>query len=1826
MARVELCLIVLRHRFPPRRNANRPMPFISALVLTLLLCALPASAYPKLNVLKSDANGLLIELESSPPDLLNGAKAMVEIPGLTRVDSTQLPFLSRLIAAPPGAEIELHIQSSDYVEVAADMLDITPSPLRATSRFMGTLRGVEAHALHLHPYDYDASRHMLRIYTRLRVQVRFVGGRRAKQAPPTGARAPYTAFAAFLNNRQAATFFSPPAAAKIQAETWYDPARPWVKAQVAEDGIQRIDHHWLARFVDSETVDPQTLRLFYLGQEQALYVHGGEDGVFGEGDYLLFHGVYRRGARDFENLYGRDNTYWLTWGGQAGLRFAERDASPINGYAPSRSFWTTAHFERDLKFDSLSEALDKEGDHWFWTPGNEPILATSPERPGSSLFPGDLLFADTDRASYAATIRVALHGATDLGHHTVLKLNTNYLLDDRIWGGKGQGQVELLVEAAAPSEELKDGRNRILVQVFADQEKFDLMYLNWFEIDYFRRYAAYNGYLDAAHPPSAGHRIEVENLAHAQVEIFELNSGTRLINAVVGRANNLYTASFEDVAEREARYVIADSLAFKTPVGVGEISSNWRNFSGADYLVIAHPLLMAQAERLAAHRRGDGLSTAAISSQDLYDEFNYGLLDAEAVRSFIAHAYRNWPTPPAYVVLLGDETWDYRNIIGGGRPTIIPSIYYQSRGRGLAPSDLFYALVDGGDLLADLSIGRLATSSQGEARIVVDKIIGYDTAPEPGPWRTRMLFVANDHPQLFTDPSDSLAARYAEPAGLVPVKIYSPDESPVPNPTGKQFIDAFNEGALLMNYNGHGSPGALQWIFAMDLPDWGYLSQIQNGRRLPLVLALSCLNGLFSNPTVEGLAEAFTNRRDGGSIAYISASAKSFVAQNNLLSDRLYAQLFSPAGQAFGPALDAAKTQVLAAHSSWVDAVLTMQLIGDPAQKLALPSAPDYAALSFVIGVDSVRGHATVPLEVALANYGALGADSVRVEILAFGAAGVPDTLLSVLEPPFANRRALSLSWPVGTRRGPYRLELRIDGEGALVELDENNNALAIEVEILEPLLATPIFPAQAAAIDAATAVLEAAVPIDGRSYFCQFALASTADFSDAQLSPLLEPQGGLAAYQPTITDRRIYFWRARLHSGHTPGPWSAPRSFYSAPSAVWSQRGRQLLAAAAGDFELRGAALALSSQPSPLRPDSTRREDGFTVRGHAGSAVVVTDGKWLYAKRWYNDASTVYPGSDYFTRIGTGLNDTFKSGNFGTFGDSTSAGISATYHSDGYIYNESGKAFEIERLSMASGSLDTVEVPAGLLEWKLGRVEDGHSLITSDGTYIYNVAMSTPEGARNGWGVRVFDPAQNWSLVREFTSPPTETGFTFQWTDGLLADGRYLYLIEWQGQRRIRMIDALDGSFVDEWQSDQETTRAITGQYDWINNKVWLGDLWSSAIFRYSGLQPIERGVFVSEPVGPASAWQALSLEGNDLRVDVLVAEGEEWVVHPMWTDLEPGTFDLTALSSEEYPQIRLRAQLLSARAQLDHWQLDWTRRPALELTRAEGYESPHGLSVQATVRNLSATAVDHALLTLQLAGDSRALRQVAVGALARGETRVITVDSLDLPARRARLFAELKTVEPDADPADNRRQVTLFVEGRLPLDFSLWPTGRPFLSGDPLLSGQGLLVSAANLNGGEIEVRLDDVSLAPDSLIDAFPAPARLLFRPQLEPGQHLLEARLLRDGQELGSARLPFYAGDALRISNALPYPHPVRQAAHFTYVLSQAAAVEIEVYSVSGRLVRRLGPFAQEPGFVQAAWDGRDAGGALLASGTYLYRIAASGGGEQAVFRGALAVVR
>ena len=1780
----------------------------------LTLCLTSVSARPLISVNKSTENGFQVTIEI-PKNLMPEKAGSL---GLSRLDSTHLPQLSRLFAAPKNAKIEYQILNSEFVEIQQYTWKGKSPKTPVSIRNAGIMRGVTAFSLIIYPYAYDENKKTLRLYTKVHLKVNFSQTKKSITPRPYGISHIHHSF---LNKEWINHFSIPrPIPKLVASDEWLKTGAPWIRVTVEQDGLFVIDKQWLSQFIDTQSINPKKLRLFYMGKEQALFAKGELDEKFDDEDYILFYGKYRRDKKNHESNWGPKSTYWLTWGDEDGIRYQNRDVAPLSGYPETTSFWTTLHFERDLIFDALGEAPNELRDHWFWTLNNRPITATKSDVPSAAEFPGDVPFPDRQK-EYLANIRVALHGASDLKHHTVIKFNARHVLTDTIWGDTGSGMVDFISTTQIKSSKVLEGRNRVLVQLYADQAKFDLMWFNWFEIDYYRLFMAVNGYLEATHIPSSGHRIRVEGFQHDDLEILNISNTTRLTGFRKIVDETSVSVLFEDSVKEDAHYVFADSTAWKEPMGEIVIIKRPIDFDVGDYVIISHPDLVEQAEKLARHRAESGLQATVVPSQTIYDTFNFGHIDPIAIEIFLNFIYSQWPTPPDYVLLLGDDTWDYRNILGGGVPVVVPSQYYQSRGRGLAPSDYLYSLLDGSDLLPDLSIGRIAASNVKEATVAIEKIIAYDKNKNLESWKSRAIYVANFHSKnIFSAPSDSIIQRYIIPANLEPIKIYNPDETPLPNVTGKTLVDEINRGALLMNFNGHGSPGTMQSLFTLDLPDWDYLSQINNTSKLPLILALSCLNGLFSNPIIEGLAETFVNLESGGAIAYISASAKSYVAQNNLLSDRFYDALLRVDNIPWSHALNQAKAEVLAAHPSWIDAVLTMQLIGDPAQHLARPQKSNYSISTIRSNIDTIRSRETINLIAELTNIGRAGKDSLDIYwFLKNEQKEVIDTLRLDTSEAFTGNRTIQHVWSVGDIVGQYEIEIQIRPQHQNTYLERSTHPVTI-YETFVPYL---IFPADNASVVSDSVILELIVPEN--TYQCEIEYSTMPSFEEATRSPILRGNSNLIKFKPNLNPETAYFWRARLLTENSIGPWSPIVGFFTSSGPTWRQQGIQLWSPTHKHLLFEKNKLTLSPKPSPLRINSTTREDGFTVRDHQGSGIVVTDGTWLYAKRWYNDDSTIYPGTDFFTRIGTGLNGTYRTGNFGVFGDSTTAGISATYHSDGFIYNENGKAYQLERLSIATGKMDTILIPSGLLEWESGLIKDGHSLITSDGTHIYNVSMSTDNGTRNGWSIRVFDPQDNWHLIREFQSPPTANGFTFKWTDGIIADGDYLYFIEWQGERRIRVVDANDGSFVDEWTSDQDITRVISGQYDWMNNKVWLGDLLSSAVFRYEGSKLLREGETTTPPIGPSLEWRNIFTDGNDLVIDILGFQNGEWLPIKDWVSLETGLVDITTINANDHPFLKVRAKFNKADATLHGWSADFKHRNEFQILKAEGYPSSIGLILNISLRNISQNPKSNAVLTIEQE-DGEILRNISIRNFKRGETRNITVDSIIVSTNDMNLYADLRSETADADPSDNRQMFTLFVENRLPISFDLWPDRLPFLHGDPILRNQGILVSSTEIKGGHLEVFIDDNLIKPDSTIKSLSGQNYLLFRPELSTGIHVLVAKLTKNNTVFGSKKISFYADARLRIRNALVYPNPVKNRTNFTYMLSQEAFVTTKIFSLSGTIVKTLGPYKQTAGFNNIQWDSDDDFNRLLANGSYLFEIKAANGNGVTTKNGAFVILR
>jgi hypothetical protein len=104
------------------------------------------------------------------------------------------------------------------------------------------------------------------------------------------------------------------------------------------------------------------------------------------------------------------------------------------------------------------------------------------------------------------------------------------------------------------------------------------------------------------------------------------------------------------------------------------------------------------------------------------------------------------------------------------------------------------------------------------------------------------------------------------------------------------------------------------------------------------------------------------------------------------------------------------------------------------------------------------------------------------------------------------------------------------------------------------------------------------------------------------------------------------------------------------------------------------------------------------------------------------------------------------------------------------------------------------------------------------------------------------------------------------------------------------------------------------------------------------------------------------------------------------------------------------------------------------------------------------------------------------------------------------------------------------------------------------------------------------------------------------------------VVRKNEETGSlVKMSAEAVKAIGIPDAFAleqnYPNPFNPTTNIRFSLPETNDVTLEVYDLTGRLVRTLVSGQVEAGVHTMTWDGKDASGVQVASGVYLYRIQA-----------------
>jgi hypothetical protein len=332
------------------------------------------------------------------------------------------------------------------------------------------------------------------------------------------------------------------------------------------------------------------------------------------------------------------------------------------------------------------------------------------------------------------------------------------------------GRITLTTESGIPGTALSEGlRNTLRIWGETPGSEASGVVntgLDWFEVEYARRFKAIAGRLSCTSDSSGGpFQIRATNFTSRAIRVYDVTdslSPVRLTIAdslITGSGNNIIVR-FQDngIPGGLKRYVVFDQ---PKPIPPGKFSPVTRqNLAGkpaSDYLLITPEAFLSAAQKLATQRRSQGLSVLVCPLEAINDEFNGGRKSSHAIRRFLKFADASWGS--SFVMILGDGSEDPQNFTGTAGPDLVPV----QRIAGpvgipeetvivneLVVSDPWYVWCldcpssPVGPRLHDMYIGRMPVATPEQADAIVDKLVKYEQITPDQTWRRKMLILADD--------------------------------------------------------------------------------------------------------------------------------------------------------------------------------------------------------------------------------------------------------------------------------------------------------------------------------------------------------------------------------------------------------------------------------------------------------------------------------------------------------------------------------------------------------------------------------------------------------------------------------------------------------------------------------------------------------------------------------------------------------------------------------------------------------------------------------------------------------------------------------------------------------------------------------------------------------------------------------------------------------------------------------------------------------------------------------------------------------------------------
>lgn len=948
---------------------------------------------------------------------------------------------------------------------------------------------------------------------------------------------------------------------------WIKAGQPYIKIKISEKGVYKITHSQLQAlgFLNNNP-NPSKFQIFYLGEEIPLHVEGENDNSFDSSDYIEFFAAPNNAKVDevlYKNqdqpnkevsLFSDEAVFFLTISITSnGKRYQDlvlnsSGLTPENSilYTSSANFYSTYYpGEYVLAVMSLSDYIEGEGylGSSYGLGGSQSRTLNTP-----NFFSGSS-FQPLVETYIAGRSNAAASNTANNNHHFRLSIGATVLKDTSFRGYK-------TVRTSVTANGLTLGNTTDVV--FSSIN--DLGATTDFQAPGYAR-ITYPRSLDGGEFNALSFKL---NSSNTQCLLNFSNTSTWSeayvldpLNAKRYKSTKTGTVNSFTINNAGNPLFVYNASGLKN-AALENVSFNLVDAStiNAKMLMVTHSSLSTAVDNLAAYKNSKGVSSIVLKTDDIYNQFCYGLHHPLAIRNLSRYLLEKATKKPEYLFLIG-KGYEYSKEMMA--QDLVPTM-------GYPPSDnQFTAKIIDDTLAPGLATGRLPAKTPADVDAYLEKLRLFEQQPNDL-WRKTIINITgggnSGEDASFSGYLKRLSSvSDKEYFGSSTISYYKSVTDPITDNLTEKINKTIENGANLVTFLGHGSTTGT----AVSV---GNAKDIQ---RILFYIINGCSTGnAFTNAS---LGEDFILEKQRGAIGWIGTSSEGVASYLSGLTYDFYLNSFK---LNYGKSVAKNLSSSIRSYQNQNDPLNKIHcqqfiFLGDPSLTFYAPDKPDYEIKPSDVSILENNVTANSPsfkLALIIKNNGKATLNPVKIEVTRTLS---DKTTVNYPAQSFTNLLNtdtvyFNIDNNILNAAGLNTFSVKIDPDNEIQELNKLNNSTEFSF-LFASNGATLVSPSQYSIVNSNSVELKVQsnnLFTTAQNYFFEIDTVKTFDSAWKKASGTVS-SGLFASWKPNILleQNKVYYWRAKIDADlNNGGQWQSSSFTYILGSEPgWNQSHKQQFA-----------------------------------------------------------------------------------------------------------------------------------------------------------------------------------------------------------------------------------------------------------------------------------------------------------------------------------------------------------------------------------------------------------------------------------------------------------------------------------------------------------------------------------------------------------------------------------------------------------------------------------------------------------------------------------------